>query len=111
MKRLFGIVILLLVLVPSIRADGPDDQYVQIYNLIQEGDTFGPAQPKEAIAKYTEAQTALLKFQKVNPGWNDRVVKFRLEYLASKITILSTTASAPSNAPVAVTAPPPVKPQ
>jgi tetratricopeptide (TPR) repeat protein len=111
MKRLFGIVMLLLVLVPSVRADGPDDQYVQIYNLIQEGDAFGPAQAKEAVAKYTEAQTALRKFQKVNPGWNDRVVKFRLEYLASKITILSTGTPGASNAPVAVTPPPPVKPE
>ena len=56
----------------------------------------------DAVAKYTEAQTALLKFQKVYPAWNDRVVNFRLNYLASKITILSANASAVSNAPVAV---------
>ena len=89
MKRLFAIVALLLILVPCVRADGPDDQYVQIYNLIQEGDSFGPNETAQALAKYTQAQTALLKFQKIYPTWNQRVVIFRLNYLASKITILS----------------------
>jgi len=111
MKRLFGIAILLLVLVPCIRADGPDDQYVQIYNLIQEGDSFAPKQSAQAMAKYAEAQKALLRFQKVYPGWNERVVSFRLNYLASKITVLSANTAVASNAPVAVqppTPPPPV---
>jgi hypothetical protein len=107
MKRLFGIVVLLLALVPCVRADGPDDQYVQIYNLIQQGDAFGSAQANQAVAKYTEAQTALRKFQKVYPAWNERVVNFRLNYLASKITILSAKAPAATNAPVATTPPPP----
>ena len=107
MKRLFGIVILLLVLVPCIRADGPDDQYVQIYNLIQEGDSFAPNQSAQAMAKYTEAQKALFRFQKVYPGWNERVVNFRLNYLASKITLLSANTPGASNAPVAVNSPPP----
>jgi tetratricopeptide (TPR) repeat protein len=111
MRRLFGVVILLLVLVPCVRADGPDDRYVEIYNLIQQGDSFGPAQAKEAVAKYTEAETELRRFQRVYPGWNDRVVNFRLDYLASKITILSGGApAAVTNAPVVVTAPPPAKP-
>ena len=60
----------------------------------------------EAVAKYTEAQTALLKFQKVYPAWNDRVVNFRLNYLASKITILTANPAAVSNAPVVVKTPP-----
>jgi tetratricopeptide (TPR) repeat protein len=117
MKRLFGIVILLLALVPCVRADGPDDQYVAIYNLIQEGDSFGPNQTSQAVVKYTEAQTALRKFQRIYPNWNERVVNFRLNYLASKITILAAnTAGATNNAatatppPVAATAPPPVTP-
>jgi tetratricopeptide (TPR) repeat protein len=110
MKRLFGIVVLLLVLVPCIHADGPDDQYVQIYNLIQEGDSLTATQSTQALAKYTEAQTALRRFQKVYPGWNERVVNFRLNYIASKITILSANTAGVSNAPVAVqppTVPPP----
>src|SRR6185437_1657436 len=104
MKRLLAIVILLLVVLPAVRADGPDDQYIQIYDLIQEGDSLSATQPSQAQAKYMEAQTALRQFQKVYPGWNDRVVNFRLTYLASKITIVSATASGVSNAPAS---PPP----
>jgi len=99
MKRLFGIAVCLFVLVPHLLATGADDQYVQIYNLIQEGDSLSAGQPAQAVAKYTEAQSALLRFQKSYPGWNDRVVNFRLNYLASKITILSANSGAVSNAP------------
>jgi len=110
MKRLFGIAVLLLFLVPRVHADGADDQYVQIYNLIQQGDTAGTSHPDEALAKYTEAQNSLLRFQKVYPNWNVKVVNFRLNYLASKITIITAAAAnsntSPSNAPVVATAPP-----
>jgi tetratricopeptide (TPR) repeat protein len=105
MKRLFSIAVLLLLLVPRIHADGADDQYVEIYNLIQQGDAAGANHPAEALAKYTEAQKSLIRFQKVFPNWNDKVVNFRLEYLASKITILSTGTTAPSNPPVAAAPP------
>jgi tetratricopeptide (TPR) repeat protein len=108
MKRLFAIVALLLVVLPCVRADGPDDQYVQIYNLIQDGDSLGANQPAQAVAKYNEAQTALRRFQKVYPGWNERIVNFRLNYLASKITILSANAAGVSNAPPAIKPPAPV---
>ncbi len=111
MKRFFGIAVLLLLLVARVHADGADDQYVQIYNLIQQGDTAGTSHPDEALAKYTEAQNSLLRFQKIYPGWNQKVVNFRLNYLASKITIITaaaagnSTASA-SNAPAVPAAPP-----
>jgi tetratricopeptide (TPR) repeat protein len=111
MKRLFAIVVLLFVLLPCVRADGPDDQYVQIYNLIQQGDSLGAGQPTQALAKYTEAENALRKFQKVYPGWNDRVVNFRLNYLASKITILSAKISGTTNAPAPAQLPAPPPPQ
>jgi tetratricopeptide (TPR) repeat protein len=111
MKRFFAFVVLLFVLLPSVRADGPDDQYVQIYNLIQEGDAFGPSQPTQAVAKYTEAQKALRKFQKIYPGWNDRLVNFRLNYLASKITILTANTPGASNAPAPATLPAPATQQ
>ena len=117
MKRLFGIAVLLLLLVPRVHADGADDQYVQIYNLIQQGDTAGANHPDEALTNYLAAQNSLLRFQKIYPNWNVKVVNFRLNYLASKITIVSAAASANSNAnsssapavavtPPAVVAPP-----
>jgi tetratricopeptide (TPR) repeat protein len=107
MKRLFAIVVLLFVLLPCARADGPDDQYIQIYDLIQAADSLSVSQPTQAVAKYTEAQNALLKFKKIYPAWNERVVSFRLNYLASKITILSANMPGASNAPAPIKAPAP----
>lgn len=100
MFRLFAIVALLMLLVPRARAGGADEQYVQIYSLIQDGDALGTNQA--ALGKYTAAQTALQRFQKIYPGWNDRVVTFRLNYLASKITILSGGKIAPAVIPLPV---------
>lgn len=111
MKRLFALIAATLLLFSfSSHAQSADDQYVQIYNLIQDADSLETTQPAQALAKYTEAQTELQRFQRVNPGWNSKVVNFRLEYLASKITILSAQApaaakpAAPTNAQPAAAA-------
>lgn len=116
MKRLFAAVAsaLLLFSLPA-RAEIADDQYVGIYNEIQDADALEEKQPLQALAKYTEAQTALQRFQRVNPNWNTKIVDFRLEYLASKITILTAQTQPPkpavnTNAQAAVPAAPPVAP-
>src|ERR1041385_8598368 len=82
-----------------------EDQYVQIYNEIQEGDAALSEQPLQALNKYLKAQSDLQRFQKVYPEWNTRIVTFRLNYLASKISDLSSRApkSSPST-PVAAPA-------
>jgi tetratricopeptide (TPR) repeat protein len=91
MKRFFILVGLAGgLLFPCVRAEAQDDQYVQIYNLIQEADGLNTAnQPGQAMSKYIEAQTALASFQKVYPDWNSRVVSFRLNYLGSRIAEMS----------------------
>ena len=61
----------LLMAVWPARADGPDDDYPHILNIIQQADALndsGKAAP--AKAKYQEAQAALRTFQKDNPDWN-----------------------------------------
>jgi tetratricopeptide (TPR) repeat protein len=83
----------------GLRAAGPDDEYVQLFNLIQEADSLRAAQPEQALIKYRAAQTALVKFQQANPNWSPSVVNFRLEYLASTIAALS--GKAPPTAPPA----------
>jgi tetratricopeptide (TPR) repeat protein len=98
MKRLFAIGLLFLALAAYVRA-GADEDYVQIYTLIQDGDALELLHPDQALAKFTEAQTQLQRFQRIYPGWNDRVVNFRLSYLGSKILILSAKTSNSSNAP------------
>lgn len=105
MKRLFLCLFLSLAvgLLPA-HADGPDDQYVHIYGLIQAGDALNNSnQPNTVLQKFLEAQTALQQFQKVYPDWNPKIVSFRLNYLAAKISAV--TARVPAAPPTTPRAP------
>ena len=89
MKRLVALLILILAaLLPQARAQqGPDDQYIIIYSLMQQADTLdNSGQPRPALAQYVQVQGELQKFQKNYPDWSPRIVNFRLKYLAEKIT-------------------------
>ena len=114
----FSVMVALLLALTGARAQGPDDQYIQIYNLIQDADKLvDNLQPADALPKYLEAQTALRAFQKGYPQWSPDVIGFRVKYVAAKITALTgkapdtnATASAAS-APTAETpAPGPAAP-
>lgn len=106
MKRFAALVVLALaVVLPRAHAQqGPDDQYVIIYSLIQRADSLAQTgQPQQALAQYAEMQGELQKFQKLFPDWNPKIVSFRLNYLAEKIAGL--TAQLPAtNAPSQMTA-------
>jgi len=108
MKQLFALLVLALAVgaMPG-WAQSVDDQYVGIYNLIQQGDGLAETQPAEALAKYLAAQTSLQRLQSLNPGWNPKVVNFRLTYLADKIAELPGAKPKPA-APVSTTTPPTV---
>src|SRR6267142_3129019 len=100
MKCLLAVVIafVLVSLLPAC-AEGPDDQYVQIYNLIQEADTMeASGQLSQSLAKYLEAQTALRRFQKGYPEWNPQVIKFRLSYIEDKVAARSAKITKPDEA-------------
>lgn len=106
-KRLAVLVfgVLTLALLPMARAQSnPDDQYLIIYALMQQADAFDSSgEPRRALDDFAEAQTDLQKFQKVFPDWNPKIVNFRLNYLAQRIT--EVTAKLPStNPPPAVVA-------
>ncbi|HEX3890163.1 MAG TPA: tetratricopeptide repeat protein [Verrucomicrobiae bacterium] len=67
-----------------------DNQYVGIYSQIQQADSLESAgQPRQALAGYIEAQTELQKFQKIYPDWDQKIVSYRLTYLAEKIAELT----------------------
>lgn len=88
MKRFFISVIGLISAVSLLVtwAAGPDDQYVQLYDLIQQGDQLlSGGQAPLAREKYLEAQAGLKKLQAGHPNWNQNVVQFRLNYLAEKL--------------------------
>jgi tetratricopeptide (TPR) repeat protein len=66
-----------------------DSQYLNLYSTIQQADGLaGSGDPRQALAKYTEAQAQLQQFQNAFPDWNPKIVTFRLKYLAGKIADL-----------------------
>src|SRR6185295_4052548 len=100
MKSFIATMVAWLVFCALARAQGPDQQYVQIYNIIQTADSLqSSGQANQALTKYLEAQTALQRFQRGYPGWNSQTVQFRLNYLATKIAALSPNAPKPVPAP------------
>jgi tetratricopeptide (TPR) repeat protein len=90
MKRFLSTITALALGVPLLaRAQGPDSQFIQIYKLIQQADvSVETGQPRIAREGYLEAQKALQQLQASSPGWNEKVVKFRLNYLAEKLVSL-----------------------
>lgn len=85
MNRLFALLALCL-FAASARAQSPEEQYVRIYNLIQQADALrANGQAEQALPKYLEANTALSQIQKIYPDWQANVVNYRLRYLAEKI--------------------------
>jgi hypothetical protein len=90
------IMLALLLTLSAARAEGPDDDYLAVYDLIDQADTLSSnGKTSEAYVKYVEAQRALTAFQKENPGWNAKTVSFRLNYLTEKIAAASGKTAAP----------------
>lgn len=92
LKQFSGLLVLVLLLgsCPLAQADVGDDQYLQIYSLIQQADELN-SNGKAALAKakYQEAQTALKSFKTDYPNWNAKLVTYRLNYVAQKLAALS----------------------
>lgn len=100
MKRFFGIALLIFfALGPLVKADGPDAQYVKIYNLISEADQAGSSgQPDLAREKYVQAQNELKKLKDGYPNWSEKVVQFRIEYVNDKLKNLPAGKNSPAPA-------------
>jgi tetratricopeptide (TPR) repeat protein len=100
MKFFAALAIAFFLAIPAIRAQqSPDDQYVIIYVLIQQGDAnLNSGETKQALGDYIEAQQELKQFQQVYSDWNPMIVNYRLNYLAQKIAALTPRVS-PTNAP------------
>ncbi len=112
MKRFLALALpFFLALTPGAWADGPDDDYVSIYNIIQQADSLNEkGQLGQARARYSDAFTALKKFQAGYPDWNIKVVRYRLNYLSSKISQISLSLANSTPAPPATLVSPPVIP-
>ncbi len=91
------LLLILLGCAAGLRAQSPDEQYVRIYQLIQDADRLNDSgQKPSAAAKYLEAQDNLRKFQNIYPGWNERVINYRLNYVATKLAPLLPAVTKPA---------------
>jgi hypothetical protein len=96
----FGLFVtaLLATMCPAQEQEG-DEQYVEIYTLIQQADTLNAStNTARALTKYQQAQSALVEFRKAYPSWNEKTISFRLSYVADKIASCSGKVSPPGNA-------------
>lgn len=102
MRRLFQILAFLWLGSALVRADGADDAYIRIYNLLQQSDANRESgHLSEARTGYSEARRGLLAIQQNFPSWNERVVNYRLRYVTEKLAALAQVPEAA--APVAST--------
>ena len=107
MKHFVRIIALALCLGPTLlRAQSADEQYIQIYGVIQEADALNASgEWRPALMRYNQAQESLKKFQGLFSNWNPNVVQYRLGYVATRIAALAPKVPALPNA-----APPPTPP-
>ncbi len=73
----------------AVSAAGPDEDYVRIYKGIVEADALKDSGRLEAAAKlYQTAQESLHQLQVSNPAWNERLIIFRINYVAGQLKLL-----------------------
>ena len=74
---------------------GPDDDFVAAYQLIQQTDAERErGETSRAREGYLKAQQMLQALKRSYPQWNDRVVAYRLRYVAEKLDTLPSAAEA-----------------
>jgi len=89
---------------PVRAAASPQDDYLQIYVMINEGDKLSQGgQNSQAREKYESALSRLEKLKNENPEWEPTIVKYRIKYLNEKLANLknvppSATTSTPATA-------------
>jgi len=89
MRNLCGAVLLLGLCALTTLAAGPNEEYVWVYSLIQQGQALEETDRNtQALAAYLDAQKALERIQRSNPDWSPKVVGFRLRFLQAKIAAL-----------------------
>jgi tetratricopeptide (TPR) repeat protein len=75
---------------PLSHAASAEENYLPIYQRIQEADRLLRAnRHAEARQRFLDAQSALEDLRRNHPGWNPNVVQFRLNYIASKLADLT----------------------
>jgi len=88
-------------------AASPQDDYLQIYVMIQDGDRLATAgQNSQGREKFETALSRLEKLKNENPEWEPTIVKYRIKYLNEKLEAMKASKdSAPAVAPAAKSPP------
>lgn len=82
-------VLLCLASTPLLHAASPDEQYLPIYNRIQEADRLLRAgREVDARQRFLQAQADLEELRRLHPDWNPNVVQFRLNYITTRLADL-----------------------
>jgi hypothetical protein len=103
LRSLFAAALLSATLAGAVHA-GADDDFVAIYSLIQQADSFRESgQVATAREAYSNALKRLRDLQRSYPTWNERVINYRVRYVSEKLSALP-EAAAPAAAPVQVPA-------
>ena len=88
-------------------AASPQDDYLQIYVMIQEGDKLTQGgQNSQGREKYETAIQRLEKLKNENPEWEPTIVKYRIKYLNEKLDSLKSakdSSPAPKSSPAPAT--------
>lgn len=88
----------------SLGAQTPDTEFLAIYGRIEDGERLeSEGRAGEALEQFKAAQRDLQQFARSHPSWNERIVKFRLSFLESKVGSLVPRAPVPA-APAAKSA-------
>jgi hypothetical protein len=78
--------VLLFLSCARVLAQETGDQYVRVYNDIQQADAYMErGEDRAALDLYRTAQSTLRKIKSDNPTWKSNIVDFRLKYLKEKI--------------------------
>lgn len=107
-RRLFLLVPSIVLLAgPALRADDPDDTYVNFYIVLKEADKVSTnGSPQEAKLRYQQAEVALRNLEKNHPDYNRQLIQYREAYLERRLEQLS----ASNNVAPAKAAPAPAQP-
>ncbi len=111
--RYFSLIVLAALLTVALaRAEGPDDLYVKVYNLIQQADDFSRAeQNRSAFERYQQAQKSLQSIRETFPEWNPKLLEFRISYVNDRLKAFGVNPpAAPATPAPASTVPPPSSP-
>lgn len=89
-----------------ISADGADDAFIRVYNLIQQADAHRETgQTSAARDAYAEAKEGLEVIRRNYPAWNERVVGYRIRYVGERLEALKSIPGAESRPQVGPRAP------